>query len=201
MRSSRVVSHGADLLQQARQIEVVMRLADALPVNLEHLGGFEADPAIGGGDVAGWHVEGPGLSALPCDFERNGAVVSHRALDPPRGIGECFLPTTVGFHDRFLAFQMAVSSQFVVYTFVGKRCRQALPVADVKRFDVCASYIGRGHSHSPLECCRRSRSQPSTWEPLPASNLGCAKVELVGSPGSHRRCGAWLRSVRDAQHG
>src|SRR6185437_12847628 len=80
----------ADLLQQARQVEVVMRLPDALPLNLEHLRGFEADPATGRGDVAGGHVERSGLGALPCQFQRDGAVVSHCPLDPPLGIGECF---------------------------------------------------------------------------------------------------------------
>src|SRR5580704_11875682 len=135
----------ADLLQQARQVEVVMRLPDVLPLNLEHLRGFEVDSATGWGDVASWHVERPGLGALPCEFQRNGAVVSHRPVNPPLGVRECFLPLTVGFHDRFLAFQMAVGSQLVIYALVSKRCCQAFPVAGVERFDVCASYISRGH--------------------------------------------------------
>ena len=59
LRRSRVLGGGADLLQQARQVEVVTRLADVLPFDLEHLGGSEVDPAIGRGDVAVRHVERP----------------------------------------------------------------------------------------------------------------------------------------------
>src|SRR6185437_11827214 len=139
-----------------------MRLADALPLNLEHLRGLEADSATGWSDVARWHVERPGLGALPREFQRHGAVISHRPVNPPVGIRKCFLPPTVGVHDRFLTFQMAVGSQLVIYALVSKRCRQALPIAGVERFDVRASYISRGHSCSPLECCGRPRSLPST---------------------------------------
>src|SRR5581483_5803450 len=127
---------GADLLQQARQVEVVMRLSDALPLNLEHLRGLEVDSATGWSDVTRRHVERPGLGPLPSEFQRNGAVVSHRPINPPFGVRKRFLPPTVGFHDRFLAFQTAVGSQLVIYALVSKRCCQALPVAGVKRFDV-----------------------------------------------------------------
>src|SRR5437588_8941297 len=82
------LASSADLLQQARQVEVVMRLPDALPLNLEHLRGFEVDSATGWGDVARWHVDRSGLAALPCEFQRNGAVISHRPVNPPLGIRE-----------------------------------------------------------------------------------------------------------------
>jgi len=57
----------------------------------------------------------------------------------PLASGNSLLPLTVGFHDRFLAFEMAVGSQLVIYALVSKRCCQALPVAGVERFDVCVN--------------------------------------------------------------
>ena len=37
---------GADLLQQGRQVEVMVRFEDVFPFDLEHLGSFEGDPSI-----------------------------------------------------------------------------------------------------------------------------------------------------------
>ena len=84
------------------------------------------------------------------DFVRPGAANfpddSVSLVDPSRGVWECLLPAAVRFHDRFLTFQVAVSSELVIYACVSEGRRQPFPVAGVERFDVCTGYISRGHS-------------------------------------------------------